>query len=155
VNRSPVNRSSVLCITPICTFTLGIVFLLAAFSKIGDLGAFHDAVWNFAFLPIWVKGISILIIPGLELTLGIGLLFRFQTRETAIIASVLLLVFLAFGFYANIVGQTSGCGCFHIKVPIWMQLSGWWIVVRNLVLFCLSLIVCFGCHDDTHSTPNC
>ena len=115
--------------------------------------AFHDAVEKLAVLPIWAKGVSILVIPGFELTLGICFLCRFQLRETAIIAAALLLIFLSFGFYANIVGQTSGCGCFHVKVPIWMQLSGRWIVLRDLVVFCLSLIVYFAPSEDSHSYP--
>jgi uncharacterized membrane protein YphA (DoxX/SURF4 family) len=139
-----VNRLSV---ASICAFILGAVFLLAAFSKIGDLVAFHDAVEKLAFLSIWAKAFSILIIPGLEVALGICFLCHFQIRETAIIASALLLIFLSVEFYANTIGQTVGCGCFHIKAPIWMQLSGWWTVVRDSILLCLSLIVCFARHS--------
>jgi hypothetical protein len=94
-------------------------------------------------------------IPGLELTLGVCFICCFQVRETSVFAAVLLFFFLSLEFYANIAGQTSGCGCFHITVPIWMQLSGWWILVRNLVLFCLSLIVYFGRYGDNHPGTRC
>jgi uncharacterized membrane protein YphA (DoxX/SURF4 family) len=136
---SPISRLQPLA--GIASFVLGIIFLLAAFSKIGDLEAFHKSLQGIAFLPLWIKGLSVLFIPGFELTLGLCLLARFAPKETSLLAIVLLLLFLCFGIYSNLVGETSGCGCFKIKTPTWLQLSGWWIVARNLVFLALGLVI--------------
>lgn len=110
---------------------LGLVFLLAAFSKIGDLEAFHQALNRVTLLPLWVKGVAVLTLPGLELVLGLCLLARVSLRESALISFGLLLGFLGFSLFAVGTGQSGDCGCFRIKVPDGQEMSGWWMVARN------------------------
>jgi uncharacterized membrane protein YphA (DoxX/SURF4 family) len=93
---------------------LGIIFLLAAFSKIGDLEAFHKSLSTIGFLPYWVKGIAVLGLPGLELVLGTCLILRWSPRESAFLASCLLLGFLIFAMSSVLAGNSTGCGCFKI-----------------------------------------
>jgi uncharacterized membrane protein YphA (DoxX/SURF4 family) len=120
---------------------LGIIFLLAAFSKIGDLSAFHQSMQGISFLPVWIKGLSVLLIPGFELVLGICLITRYSPRESSLLALMLLVIFLFFGIYSNVVGHSSGCGCFKIKTPTWLQLTGWWIVARNIGFIALACMI--------------
>ena len=104
---------------------MGVIFLLAAFSKIGDLKEFEQSVHHVNFFPFWLAGAATLTIPGLELTLGLFLLSRFSPRETTLVTGSLLVFFLVVGIYANLAGQGSGCGCFKIHTPTWLELSGW------------------------------
>ncbi len=120
---------------------LGIIFLLAAFSKIGDLPAFQKSIQDAGFLPQWIEGVAVLLVPGLELALGVCLFTRLSPKETAILAMGLLLVFLGLGIYSNLIGHTSGCDCFKIRTPTWLQLTGWWIVARNFVFLALGAVV--------------
>lgn len=125
----------------IAAVILGVVFLLAAFSKIGDLAEFHLALGKLRFLPVWGCGLATLILPGLELTLGLCLLSQTARHETAFLATGLLLLFLGLSVHASLTGTTSGCGCFKLPAPAWMNLSGKWVVARNAVFFAMSLLV--------------
>lgn len=125
----------------LAAISLGIIFLLAAFSKISDLSAFHKALVDMSFLPVWMKGMAVLLIPGLEVSLGIYLLAGFSPKQTALIASTLLVIFLGFGIYSNFLGHHNGCGCFKIALPIWLQLTGWWIVGRNIIFLALAGLI--------------
>lgn len=132
-------------------FLMGVIFLLAAFSKIGDLLGFEQSVRHVSFIPFWLAGVAVLTIPGLELALGICLLFRFFPRETALIAAGLLVLFLGMGIYSNLAGQGSGCGCFKIQTPTWLELSGWWVVARNLLFLGMVGLIFLGPPAKDHS----
>jgi uncharacterized membrane protein YphA (DoxX/SURF4 family) len=145
MNRIPLWRLS----ASVASIILGLVFLLAAFSKIGELEAFRKSIHGIGFLPVWIKGLSVLFVPGLELVLGTCLLTRYALKETSLLTMIVLLIFLCFGVYSNLVGHQSGCGCFKIKTPTWLQLSGWWIVARNLGFLALAGLI-FG---QSHKLP--
>jgi hypothetical protein len=122
---------------------LGSIFLLASFSKIGNLPEFEGALQSVSVFPQWVKGLTILFLPGMELALGLCLLSRIAIREAGLIATILLMAFLVFGIYSTLNGSASGCHCFKLAVPEWLKLNGWWVVFRNILFLCLSLIVTF------------
>jgi triosephosphate isomerase len=121
-----------------CAIILGLVFLTAAFSKIGDLEAFHQSLGRIAFLPFWLQGLAVLTIPGLELVIGLSLLLPAYRREGALLAVGLLVLFLILGIILNTTGHASDCGCFKITLPTWLNLSGWWIVARNLLFLLMA-----------------
>jgi len=125
-------------ITNLVIICLGLVFLLAAFSKIGDLGSFSNVVEKMVYLPTFFKGLLILLLPGLELTLGLCLLTRFALNESVYLAAGLLAIFLLDSIYMNATNHHVDCGCFKSAVPL-LKLEGWWIAVRNLGLFVMSM----------------
>jgi hypothetical protein len=129
-------------ILPASAIILGLIFLLAAFSKIANLEEFSKTLDVVIFLPQWSKGLVILLLPGLELTLGLCLINRFYLREAGLLSSVLVMGFLAFGIYSNLTKHPSACGCFGAPMPTWLDPSGWWIVVRDLIFLGLGFI-CF------------
>ena len=113
---------------------LGSVFLLAALSKLGDLADFQKALTYYYYVPSWLQGAAVVFIPGLELAVGACLVTGNKQREAALIASLLLFVFLSLGIYSNLVGSGQSCGCLKIALPQWLELNGWWVVWRNLLL---------------------
>ncbi|MDR1303890.1 MAG: hypothetical protein LBK76_01580 [Verrucomicrobiales bacterium] len=128
------------CLSRCCTVILGVVFLTAAFSKIGDLESFHQAILKISFLPFWLQGLTVLTIPGLELAIGLSLLLPAYRHEGALLAAGLLILFLILGVIMNITGNQSDCGCFKVSLPTWLNLSGWQVVGRNLLFLLLALV---------------
>jgi len=122
---------------------LGLIFLVASFSKIGDLADFHQSLDKLRFLPVWGGGLVTLLVPGLELTLGLCLLSRMARREAVFVAGALLLVFLGLSVEASLAGTTSSCNCFKLPTPSWLTLQGWGIVARNVALLGLSGVAWF------------
>ena len=129
----------------VASIGLGLVFLFAAFSKIGDLKEFQRAADGLVFLPQWIRGLTILFLPGIELAVGLCLLSGKAIREAGFIGAGLLLIFLALSVHSSFVGSTAvGCHCFKIPTPAWLNLSGWQVVVRNLVFLILFIMVFAG-----------
>jgi uncharacterized membrane protein YphA (DoxX/SURF4 family) len=125
----------------VCAVVLSIIFLVAALSKIGDLGDFQQSLARIAFLPAWLQSVALLFIPGLELALAIALALPSLQREGAALAAGLLVLFLIFGITLNLTGSLSDCGCFKLPLPTWLNLSGWWIVARNLLFLIMTGLV--------------
>lgn len=122
---------------------LGFVFILAAISKLVDMPHFQNTVQDLHYLPLWARTIAILWLPGLELVVGLCLLCRTGTREAALIAGCLMVIFLWVSVHAAIINPHAGCGCFKIAVPALFNLTGWGIVGRDflLVLGCQYLVM--------------
>jgi Methylamine utilisation protein MauE len=120
---------------------LAIVFLLASFSKISDLSAFHQTVKQLNWLPLLGQGLTVLVLPGLELILGFSLLTGWARREGLAVVLLLLTFFLIMSVVVQLGGASStvGCGCIKIHMLQWFEFKGWWLVVRNIVLLGLAV----------------
>ena len=66
----------------------GIFFLYQAFEKITDLQNFHAYLLKISFLPYWMSGAGLIIIPGLLLTLGLVLTFTKKTNTFGVDADI-------------------------------------------------------------------
>lgn len=134
-----ISETSKLWISRICSTILGIVFLLAAFSKTNDPVEFHQQLQKISFLNLWQTGIISLLLPGLELVLGFFLLFRLYLAEVSLIATVLLTAFLIYAIL-NLGKPASECGCMKLTVPLWFEMTGWKVIVRDVVLVGLAAL---------------
>lgn len=92
---------------------LATVWLLAGGLKINDLAASARAVNAYRLLPYDAAAVVGSALPLVELALGLLLLVGLATRLTAILSSVLLLVFIAAISSAWARGLTIECGCFN------------------------------------------
>jgi putative oxidoreductase len=94
---------------------LGIVFVIAALPKIADPPAFAHMIYNYRLVPGGVINAMALVLPWVELATGVGLILGVWKREAAIVAGLLLLVFLlAIGI--NLArGHAVDCGCFDVR----------------------------------------
>jgi uncharacterized membrane protein YphA (DoxX/SURF4 family) len=133
------------------SWLLGIVFLLAAFSKIGGLKSYWNTLQALAFLPHELRVVAFLLLPGLELVLGTMLLMGKSPRETAGVTLVLLTLFLGLSVALTLSGQRGGCGCFRLPSPKWLQWEGWVIVGRNSVLWLMGVVLVIGTCDQQNS----
>ena len=110
---------------------LGAVWLYASFDKILHPQAFAQVVYNYQILPDGLVNLAALVLPWLELLLGLSLLAGVWLPGATLISSGLLTIFAAALVYNLTRGLDIGCGCFSTQAgagPVDL-----WTVVRDLV----------------------
>lgn len=118
---------------------LAVIFIISATGKIRNPANFTSTVSTYHLLPkVWIRPFAI-ILPWLELVLGLMLLLGWATRMAAITSIVLLLVFLAaMGINLARGRKDLDCGCSGKRHA---QKISWKPIARNVLLILLSLLV--------------
>ena len=114
--KMPRRRPLLMVLDWLFRLTLAAVFLYAAVPKLLDPAAFAKAIDNYrvAFLIIG-KGYVYLVagfLPALELVTALGLLWNRTKRGAALLAGVMLLLFVVLITQAVARGLNIDCGCF-------------------------------------------
>ena len=96
---------------------LGIMFIYASYSKILDPAAFSKNIHNFHTTDnfIWVENLVALILPWLELIVGVFLLFGVFLEGTTSITISMLILFIIILSQAVFRGIDVHCGCFKTE----------------------------------------
>jgi uncharacterized membrane protein YphA (DoxX/SURF4 family) len=127
---------------------LGLVFLVAAYTKLHFNGGWHFGDYHFFFamaidsynmLPLWAVEIMARVLPVLEAVLGALLVLGVGLRWVASITSALLLVFIGAMTRALILHIQIKCGCFGNDEPLTI-----WTLLRDSTLLILALAVTIG-----------
>jgi uncharacterized membrane protein YphA (DoxX/SURF4 family) len=121
----------------ICRLLLGLVFVYASYDKILHPQAFALAVFNYQLLPETTINLIALILPWLELLLGLCLLFGIWLPGATIMGTGLLTVFLGALVYNQIRGLNIHCGCFSTEIQ--EGPAGLATVLRDLGFLAVSL----------------
>ncbi len=116
---------------------LGAIFIYASYDKILDPGKFSRDIANYHIVPFGLENIIALIIPWLELLIGIGLIFGVMVDGAALISGGLLALFIVLIAQAILRGFDIECGC-ALKEG---QLVGWDKILENLVFLGASFLV--------------
>lgn len=94
---------------------LGLVFLAASWDKIADPETFAKIIRNYQILPdMFINGVA-LVLPWIEVVVGVCLLTGFVSRGAGTSASLMMAVFLSAMAYAQYKGISTQCGCFTTK----------------------------------------
>ncbi|HVN60208.1 MAG TPA: MauE/DoxX family redox-associated membrane protein [Gaiellaceae bacterium] len=88
------------------------IWLAAGVAKVADLAHFRDQVAAYDVLPHALVGPFAYALPFVEIVLGLYLLVGLWIRPVAIVACVLMLVFIAAQAQAWYRGLVLDCGCF-------------------------------------------
>ncbi|WP_229674446.1 MauE/DoxX family redox-associated membrane protein [Nakamurella endophytica] len=99
-------------VTLVARLGLAAVWLVSGSIKAADLTQTRLAVRAYRLLPVSVADTVGLILPFLELALGLLLLVGLATRLTAVLSAVVLLVFIGGVASAAARGLSIDCGCF-------------------------------------------
>lgn len=91
---------------------LGSIFLFACFDKLLHPQAFAEAVYNYQVLPDNLVNITAILLPWVELVLGLSLLANVWLPGAAVLANLLLLAFFATLLFNLARGLDVSCGCF-------------------------------------------
>ena len=102
----------------ICRLFLGIIFVYASYEKILDPVGFSKNIHNFHITPVSVENLAALIIPWLELIIGVFLIFGLFLEGTTSIIIALLIFFIIILSQAIYRGIDIHCGCFKIEADI-------------------------------------
>lgn len=111
---------------------LALLFAAAAWHKASDRIRFGAVVRAYDLLPSWLVAPAARLLPLLEASIAIGLLYP-PSREVAAIAAVPLLALYTAAISVNIARgrREIDCGCFAASARV--PLSNW-LVLRNVVL---------------------
>jgi uncharacterized membrane protein YphA (DoxX/SURF4 family) len=127
---------------------LGLVFLVAAYTKLHFNGSWHFGDYHFFFamaidsynmLPLWAVEWMARGLPILEAVLGALLISGIGLRWAASITSALLLVFIGAMTRALILHIQIKCGCFGNDEPLTI-----FTLLRDSSLLVLALAVTVG-----------
>lgn len=91
---------------------LGVLFISSGIEKISDPGAFAVSIVNYKLVPLILVNTIAIVIPWLELIIGIFVLFGIKTEEASTVLSLLLVSFTIMVFIALLRGLNIDCGCF-------------------------------------------
>ncbi len=134
---------------------LGGIFLVAAYTKFHFNGAWHFHDYHFFFamaidsyhmLPLSAVQWMARVLPWIELALGILLLTGAGLRWSALLTSMLLLVFIAAMTRAKMLGLEINCGCFGNNEKL-----GTVTLLRDSTLLLLAVAVTVGAFLIQHS----
>ncbi|RCK73968.1 MAG: putative methylamine utilization protein MauE [Ignavibacteriae bacterium] len=93
-------------------YFIGIVFIIAAIPKIEDPAAFAKSIEGYQFLPTFLINITALLIPWIELLVGISIIIGFFLRGTSLLAIILFSSFSILIGISLLRGLSIDCGCF-------------------------------------------
>jgi hypothetical protein len=121
---------------------LGAVFVASAIPKLADPPAFAHMVYNYRLLPGTLVNALALVMPWIELLVGILLVVGAWRREAALVAAVLLVVFLGAIGWNLARGHAIDCGCFDVrsagKTPEQLLADMKWVMLRDVGLLLLA-----------------
>lgn len=121
-------------------FGMAIVFVTAALPKIGAPDLFAGNIHNYKILPAWGINLMALVLPWLELFIGLGLAFGIAGRAAAVTMAGLMCVFIAAYVSAQVRGLDVACGCFEVGEHAKKQ-SPVWVVMRDVAMLAATLVL--------------
>ncbi len=77
-------------------------------------------------------------LPLIEITLGLMLVLKIQTKRMLLGVMVLFFVFFAFSIYGTVIGLNVDCGCFGNAVKSEFGIT---MIIRNLVFTTVALLL--------------
>lgn len=95
-----------------CRLFLGAVFIYASYDKILHPLAFAQAVYNYRILPDYLINATALLLPWLELFIGLCLASGVLLHGAAALSTLLLVVFIGALAFNRMRGLDISCGCF-------------------------------------------
>ncbi|MHC1744492.1 MAG: MauE/DoxX family redox-associated membrane protein [Syntrophobacteraceae bacterium] len=108
----------------------GSLFIAASADKILHPGAFAQVVYNYQLLPDYAVNLVAILLPWLELILGLLILFGLWLPGALVIANLLLISFSSSLAFNLIRGLDVHCGCFSSSAST--PTSVWIYVLRDI-----------------------
>lgn len=115
---------------------LSIVFVYASIDKIVHPQSFAQAVFNHQVLPEILINIIAIVLPWMELILGLCLLFNVWMNGASTLTAGLMFIFMSTITFNLLRGLDVGCGCFSTSTEESMNSL---TLIRDMIFLCLSL----------------
>lgn len=110
---------------------LGVVFIYAGMDKIIHPAAFAEVVYNYQILPDYLINLTALVLPWLELVVGLFLILGLFREGSVLIVTGLMGVFLGAMVFNLVRGLDIHCGCFSSAVGNTNGAPMAWYVIRD------------------------
>jgi len=104
------------------------IFIYASLDKIAHPPAFAKDVYNYQILPDALINLTALVLPWLELFLGLCLLTGIWLPGAVLTSNGLLVVFLAALVFNLARGLDINCGCFSTGSEAPAMSAGWYLL---------------------------
>ena len=110
---------------------LGAVFIYASIDKTLHPADFAQAVYNYQILPDFLINLTAVILPWLELILGLFLVMGLFREGSVLIVTGLLVIFLGAMIFNLARGLDIHCGCFNASGEGTNSVPMAWYVFRD------------------------
>jgi uncharacterized membrane protein YphA (DoxX/SURF4 family) len=127
---------------------LGIIFIYASWDKILEPAAFAQAITNYQILLPELVSPAAEFLPWLELICGICLIINRWSAGSALIITVLIVLFMGAMAYNIYRGMDVSCGCFTLNNQA--PQSMWLYLLRDAVFGAMGIGVLL-CAQKKHS----
>ena len=105
-------------------FIIGGVFIWASHDKIIDPSKFAREISNYHVMPFGLENTVAIILPWLELFIGIGIIAGIYINANALLSGSLLILFNILVFQAMVRGFNIECGC-GLKEGQWLDMENY------------------------------
>jgi hypothetical protein len=112
----------------VARLTIAGIFIYASVDKIAHPAAFAKDVYNYQILPDALINLTALVLPWLELFLGLCLLAGIWLPGAVLTANGLMVVFLAALVFNLARGLDINCGCFSTGSEAPAMSAGWYLL---------------------------
>ena len=109
------------------------LFIYAAIDKIYCPAKFAKVIYHYKLLPIELLNICAIIIPWIELSLGVFLIFDIWTDVASFVMIILVFIFIILIFTAMYRGLNIECGCFSLDSR--NSYVGWKRIIEGILIF--------------------
>ena len=129
------------CIALAARLYLGWLFVTASLHKIVHPDAFALDVATYQFLPLYTVNLFALVVPWLELVIGVLVAVGYRVRAAALLIVLLMLSFIVALIWALHLGLDMSCGCFASQAAASDDAISWRTLARALSWLALGLYV--------------
>lgn len=106
------------------------IFIFASLDKIAHPPQFARSVLNYEFFPVWTVNLIAIMVPWVELIVGVLLLAGLFTYANNLIVFGMLWFFFVLIAQALVRGLEIDCGCFSVHLA--GQIMDWTYLVRDV-----------------------
>jgi putative oxidoreductase len=96
----------------LCQLAIGLVFLLAALTKIGDAADFARQIHHYRLVPFGLENLLAITLPWIELLVALVILLGINPRVGSVASAGLMALFVVAVGIAIARGLDIECGCF-------------------------------------------
>ncbi len=132
---------------------LGGIFVYASIDKFLHPAAFAEMIYNYQILPDVLINLSALILPWLELFIGVCLIAGKWMPGAAFLLNVLLLIFFAALLFNLYRGININCGCFSTSATPSEADSMLTDVIRDAVFLAMAIYLFIEVYIENHRRP--
>lgn len=129
-------------VTMLSRLLIGGMYIAASYYKIVEPASFAKSIWQYHLVPGSLINLMALILPWLELLIGVAIIIGLTYRGAILWANLLLFVFIVALASTIVRGIDIDCGCF--KAGQSATGPAWWSLLFDLGVVLLSLQLWFS-----------